>query len=436
MHTTLRLAVLLVLSIAAGVAVWAGLRFTAPKWHKTATGSPTDLRSVDELWAEGIEKIKADRGDAGKNTAFEIPPELQHYEDRRWFLATQVAEVHKQNVQSCQDYLELASMIQRGDLVTVPAATENYVLFGVAARADDGAFNRFENGEDVPLYDQTQLQSEYGRIESTRAQLQNEIAGLKANSGSGKKAKQSGAQKEIAAREEQLKSLQTEKESLDHSYGQADSRQRLFSEYDSLQTLAKNFGGKSYDLNNPTERLALKISMLRSMRPVALKVLEEISSDYRREYDRPLPVSSLVRPEQYQHVLRRVNRGATTIETPPHSTGLAFDIDYRYMSAAEQMFVMKDLARLKKEGRIEVLRERSANYHVFVFIDGTRPSDELITASLEEVGPSPEEANHATPNPKPAKTKAKSARARTTRTKSKSQKAKTKPAKGRARKHR
>jgi len=105
-------------------------------------------------------------------------------------------------------------------------------------------------------------------------------------------------------------------------------------------------------------------------------------------------------------VLRRVNRAATMIDTPPHSTGLAFDIDYRYMSVSEQNFVMNELARLKDEGRIEVLRERNANYHVFVFLDGTRPSDALVVASLEEVGPTVKEANHA--ESQPAKVKGKS----------------------------
>ena len=71
--------------------------------------------------------------------------------------------------------------------------------------------------------------------------------------------------------------------------------------------------------------------MLGRLRPAALKILEEIASAYHRQFDRPLPVSSLVRPEQYQHALRKVNRNAVLIETPPHSTGLAFDIDYRYM---------------------------------------------------------------------------------------------------------
>ncbi len=56
---------------------------------------------------------------------------------------------------------------------------------------------------------------------------------------------------------------------------------------------------------------------------------------------------------------------------------------------------MTELARLKDEGRIEVIRERGANYHVFAFIDGQRPSDELITASLEDAGAPEKETNHA-----------------------------------------
>jgi len=104
------LALLLVLSGAAGAAVWALLHFSTPKWHKSVTSSPTNLRSVDELWAEGVEKVKADRGEAGKNVSFEIPPELRHYEERRWFLATYVAVTQKQNIYTCLAYLQLSTL--------------------------------------------------------------------------------------------------------------------------------------------------------------------------------------------------------------------------------------------------------------------------------------------------------------------------------------
>jgi hypothetical protein len=176
-------------------------------------------------------------------------------------------------------------------------------------------------------------------------------------------------------------------------------------DYESLQALAGNFAGRSYNLGDPSDRYALKVSMLSSLRPQALKILDEVAKAYHDKFARPLPVSSLVRPEQYQHALRKVNRNAVLIDTPPHSTGLAFDIDYRYMSGEEQNFLMSELARLKDEGRIEVIRERTANYHVFAFIDGKRPGDELITASLEQATAPVPEAHHATKEPMKQATK-------------------------------
>ncbi len=411
----------MLISVATGIAVWAALHFTVRRWNQTASLEPVNLRTVDELWTEGVEKIKATRDESESKVAIEIPAELRHYEERRWFLATQVAEVHKHNVQSCQDYLELAAMIQRDEMVSVPAATEDYVLFGVGAKADDGPFSRYEKDQDIELYDETQLREAYAGLDAAREKLQNEIAGFNVNSGKNREgAKQREAQKEISARQQPLKSIEEEKASLDQSYGSTEGRQRLFSEYQALQTLARNFRGRTYDLNNATERQALKLSMLRSLRPAAFKVMKEIAADYHKTFNRPLHISSLVRPEQYQHVLRRYNRAATMIDTPPHSTGLAFDIDYRYMSPAEQNFVMSELARMKNQGRIEVLRERNANYHVFVFIDGSRPSDDLVTASLEEVGPSVEEANHATETKSKAPNKSRKVTHKTAKSQSKS----------------
>ncbi|HEX7330493.1 MAG TPA: DUF5715 family protein [Pyrinomonadaceae bacterium] len=298
-----------------------------------------------EAWYRAVERVKADRGGEGAGV-LEVPPELRHYEERYWFLATQVAEVEKYKIHTCQDYLDLATFIERGEIVPVPAVTDTYVLLGVGQRADDSEFSRYEE-------DKSQLE-----------------------------------QPEV----------------------QPVPRQELAREYESLQTLAKNFNGRSYNLDNPSDRLALKMNMLSSLRPQALKILEEVAVAYLRQFDRPLHVSSLVRPEQYQHALRRVNRNAVTIDAPPHSTGLAFDIDYRYMSVAEQNFLMSELARLKSQGRIEVIRERNANFHVFAFLNGSRPGDDLISASLEKAGAPPpeEEAHHKSVQPGPKKVKAKS----------------------------
>lgn len=287
-------------------------------------------------WIKAIDRVREARDPSANATGITIPPELKHYSERYWFLATQVAEIEKYNVYTSQDFLDLAALIQRGELVSVPGVTDTYVLMGIGQRANDGEFTKFqENPEEEP--------------------------------------------KPIDPRE-----------------------------FESLQALAKNFAGRSFDLNTPADRYQLRMSMLCSLRPEALKILEEVAASYHRQFGRPLPISSLVRPEQYQHSLNRVNRNAVIIESPPHSTGLAFDIDYRYMSTSEQTFVMAELARMKQEGRIEVIRERNANYHVFAFLHGMRPSDDLITASLEKAGRPPEVAHHVEKKPVKAKTKAKS----------------------------
>jgi hypothetical protein len=389
--------------ITAAVAVWAPIHFLALRTsHQVSNQEATATsKTVADLWAQGVEKVKADRGEpAAGSPPFEIPPELRHYSDRHWFLATQIAEVRKNKVETCQDFVDLAAMIQRGEIVSVPAATENYILFGVGAKVDDDAFSRFVDDHSIELYDEVQLNDEYQRLDAARSNLQAQIAALKNQLAASKtrdRAKQRELQKGVSVRQQQLQSADEDKTLLNQSYGQPDSRQRLFRNYESLKALARNFTGRAYDLEDAADRKALKLNLLRSIRPEALKVMEEIATTYHQKFDRPLPVSSLVRPEQYQHVLRKVNRNAVLIDTPPHSTGLAFDIDYRYMSAAEQMFLMTELARMKNAGRIEVIRERNANYHVFVFLDGVRPGDDLITASLDqttvpgsEPSPSPE----------------------------------------------
>ena len=410
------------MSVAFGVGVWALLHFTAPRRHVDQSADPSNaasLRNADpDLWARSLEKVKEDRAETEK-VALEIPPELRHYEDRHWFLATQVAEVKKFNLQPVQDFVDLAAMISRGEVVSVPAVTDTYILFGVGARVDGGVFTRYVAKQNIELNDEAGLRDAYARLESAHAKLQKDISSLQTQLAAlkeGAGTKQDELQKEITARQQELKSNDNDKAQLDkyygQSYGSAESRPTLLRDYDSLQALAKNFRGRSFSLDDSSDRQALKIYLLSSLRPEGLKILEEVAKRYHDKFDRPLPVSSLVRPEQYQRALRRVNRYAVLIDTPPHSTGLAFDIDYRYMSGAEQNFLMTELARLKDEGRIEVIRERGANYHVFAFIDGQRPSDDLITASLEDAGGLEKETNHAEKPEANAESKSRTAKKR------------------------
>src|SRR5882724_13615841 len=298
-----RILLLLLISAAICVAVWAVIHFRTSKSNRpneSAHNSISTNTTSAEAWAEAVEKVKADRVEQG-NAPLVIPPELKHYSDRHWFLATQVAEIDKYNVQTCQDFLDLAATIQRGEMVAVPAVTDTYVLFGVGAKADDGVFTRYEDDHSIELYDEAQLSEAYQSLDEKRSKLRTEMASLKVQSGKLKKSvrtQQSDLQKQIAADEQELKSTEEAKALLDQFYGQPDRRQKLLRDYELLRTLANNFTGRSYNIYDSSDRQAMKVSLLRSLRPAALKILEEVASVYHRQFDRPLPVSSLVRPEQ------------------------------------------------------------------------------------------------------------------------------------------
>jgi hypothetical protein len=405
---TKRILVSILIFITLVISAWAVVRYKRAPRQIPATDPPHLTNNDAADWNLAVEQVKADRGPEGAG-AIEIPAELKHYPERHWFLATQVAEIAKYQIHTCQDYVDLAAAIERGEMVEVPWVTDTYVLFGVAAKADDGVFARYEDDHELGLYSEAELTEAYRQLDLTSTNLHNEIASLKNQASKLTKrdrAKQRDIQKQIVEREQDLKDSEEQRALLDQFYKQPDSRARLAREYQSLQTLAANFRGRSYNIDVPADRAALKVSLLSSLRPEALKILEEVASIYHRQFNRPLPISSLVRPEQYQHALHRVNRNAVLIDAPPHSTGLAFDIDYRYMSPAEQTFLMAQLAQIKREGRIEVIRERNANYHVFAFVKGMRPTDDLIAQYLEAAGADSAEANHSLSKDEPkAKTR-------------------------------
>src|SRR6185369_4532676 len=152
-----RILLLLVITIGAITAgAWRVVRFKEREAINYVANAATLPVNYAELWERAIERVTEDRGAMG-GAAVETPSQLRHYSDRHWFLASQVAEVKKFNLHSCQDYVELAAMISHGELVTLPAVTNTYVLFGVGGRADESPFNRYQNGENVDLYSEAEL---------------------------------------------------------------------------------------------------------------------------------------------------------------------------------------------------------------------------------------------------------------------------------------
>ncbi len=368
-------------------------------------------------WTLAVAKIKEDRGEpTGKQAKVDIPHQVRHYSDSRRFLAIQVAEVKEHALRTPQDLVELGAMIARGEMVSLEPVSENYLLFGVGGNADKDLFTRFENGKSINLYNEEGLRKEEARLAASTAALGKEIASLKqelAGLTKRERSRRGKLQSQVAANEKTLKAVRENKELLDRHYGAPERRTQLFSEYESLARLAKSLPGRDFNIEDPVGRRDLKVRLLSSMRPEAFSVLNEVARVYREKFDRPLPITSLVRPDEYQLELSKTNPNATRIETPPHSTGLAFDIYYRYMSAAEQAHVMSHLAKLKDEGRIEVLRENRDHYHVFAFVDGARPGETLIAASMGgSAAPKAKQSHHAEPatksNKKATKAKASS----------------------------
>ena len=143
--------------------------------------------------------------------------------------------------------------------------------------------------------------------------------------------------------------------------------------------------------------------LLSFLRPPARDVLLEIAHEYKTTFDRPLPITSMVRPEQYQRRLGEKNPNATRISTPPHATGLAFDVYNFFMTATEQDYLMAVIARMKDAGRVEALRENRDHIHVFAFADGARPDEKLIASSLNEAGAKPAANSKAKKATKPAR---------------------------------
>ena len=145
--------------------------------------------------------------------------------------------------------------------------------------------------------------------------------------------------------------------------------------YTTLSTLAANFDGQKYDLNNGKDRRQMKIRLLRMFHPSALKILNELGSAYFQKFNRPLKVTSLTRSLEYQYELTKSNSNAFRGATPPHTTGCTFDIAYLQMTAEEQNFVMNKLAEFESRGSSDSLREVGVApcIHTFVYPDGKPP---------------------------------------------------------------
>lgn len=357
---------------------------------------PTVESVMVDPWKEAARKIEAERGEpVGRKAHVEIPAQLQHYSDRRRFLAAQVAEARELPYKPPLDYADLVELIKKNLIVEMQPLGDYYILYGVGGTATDNPFEHYDDqsSENIPFYTtDEEFKKENERLKESLSVPQSRLLDLEAEMRKTRKrdrSRQKTIMAEATKTKELIATITARQKRLESFYLNPAKRTELLSEYQSLSDMASDFGGKSYDLRDPAQRLKFKVRLLSFIRPEAREVLTEIARSYKEKFDRPLPITSLIRPEQYQKRLSESNPNATRISMPPHATGLAFDIYYYYMTSEEQGFLMGLIAKLKDEGRVEALRENRDHYHVFVFPDRLPPDEKLIVKEINRAGAKP-----------------------------------------------
>jgi Family of unknown function (DUF5715) len=364
-----------------------------PEWREPVV-PPEVPKAVVKSWKEAVRRVEEDRHErVGSRVVVPMPPELLHYDDRRRFLAVQVAETLEREYVLPADEYDLATLARTGELVEMSQVGETYVLYGVGALATGEPLCRYdrESGLDIPLYpdylaylqaDETsdaavsKLHDRQARLVAERARLGRKAA-----------ARRRALTAEIAALDHDRDVIIRRQERAAALYEDFETRRLLSGKLRFLEATARHLD-PSYDLDEPAGRRALRGRLASLIRPQARDVLLEIAAGYHQLFRRPLPITSLVRSQRYQERLRLLNPNATNIEAPPHATGLAFDVYTGHMSGTEQSYLFAAVSRLEQDGRVEALFERNRQHvHVFVFADGARPPETLIADSLARVGP-------------------------------------------------
>lgn len=352
--------------------------------------APAEART----WKAAALRVEEKRGEpVGMAAAVRVPSELRHYAERRRFLAVQVAEASEQDVTLPHDEAGLIELIREGQLVRMNVLGDDYILYGVGANATGEPFAHWDERSRTPVpllsgwaeYKERDEELE-PKLEAARAEAASLRAQLKRTRVRARTRRRQ-LQSQIRAADGKATAMEAERRRLAAWYEDWDRRRQLVAERALIEDFARDFDGRSYDLSQPAQRRLMRARLLQYIRPAARAFILELARGYHQEFGRPLPVTSLVRSEAYQLQLGRSNPNATTIDSPPHATGLAFDVHYGHMTAAEQEALMAALAASERDGLVEALRETRNHFHVFVFPDGVRPSESLIADSLDDVRP-------------------------------------------------
>ena len=353
-----------------------------------------DAPGARTTWKHMARKVEEPRGEpVGRQARVNIPVELRHYTDRKRFLAIQVAATREQEFDTPHDYAELARMIGREQLVEIKPLGDEYLLYGVGGLANGDPFTHHDpaTGAEIPLYDgcgdfrdaDDEMAARLEELRARAADQRKQLSRLRRTAAN--RRRRAALQSSINGTTAAMRILEKRRKLIATFYEDYDRRRLVVSEYRLLADFARDFDGRRYDLVQPSQRLRLKARLLSFLRPEARDLMVDVARGYMEEFERPLPVSSLVRTLGYQRRLTESNRSATHIDVPPHASGMAFDVYTGRMAAREQQWVMDRIAGLEREGRVEALREPNDHVHVFVLPDGRRPPESLIATSKREM---------------------------------------------------
>ena len=132
-----RLVTLLFALLVAFAGLWyvrEGSRFqeemaTVPAGPEPRVVSPAPTSAPDpSSWAFAVARVEEARGSSER---LDTPVELMHHQDRRRFLAVQMADSREESYELPHDQAELVEMIKSGQLVAVKALGADHLLYDV-----------------------------------------------------------------------------------------------------------------------------------------------------------------------------------------------------------------------------------------------------------------------------------------------------------------
>src|SRR5689334_12540542 len=210
---------------------------------------PTVEAPQIDPWKAAAHKVEEDRGEpTGRKAQINTPAELQHYSDKRRFLAVQVAETREQRYDLPEDYADLAALIRKGELVEMPALGDDYILYGVGANAGDDDFLHYDRatGEDVPLFaDDDEFKREDARLNDSLKEPQARLANLQRDLQRAPKrdrARRQALTTQINEAKRAVTEITARKTLLESFYLNRDRRRELANDYQTLKALAADFG--------------------------------------------------------------------------------------------------------------------------------------------------------------------------------------------------